>query len=175
MVLELVAGRIVAPYVGASLYTWTSVIGVILAGMSLGNYLGGRLADRWASLRFLGGTFVVASLLSVSVVALDRLEVLAGVGGPFILEIVVVIAVLFFLPATVLGSISPMVAKLALRDLDSTGRTVGRIYAAGSAGSIVGTFATGFLLIAWLNTHAIVWMVSLVLLILGLVLLVIRT
>ncbi len=56
MVLELVAGRIIAPYVGVSLYTWTSVIGVVLAGMSLGNYLGGRLADRcghrrgcWAS------------------------------------------------------------------------------------------------------------------------------
>jgi len=47
MVLELVAGRIIAPYVGVSLYTWTSVIGVVLAGMSLGNYLGGKLADRW--------------------------------------------------------------------------------------------------------------------------------
>ena len=54
MVLELVAGRIIAPYVGVSLYTWTSVIGIVLAGMSLGNYLGGRLADRRASLRLLG-------------------------------------------------------------------------------------------------------------------------
>ena len=54
MVLELVAGRIIAPYVGVSLYTWTSVIGVVLAGMSLGNYLGGGLADRWASPRLLG-------------------------------------------------------------------------------------------------------------------------
>jgi predicted MFS family arabinose efflux permease len=174
MVLELVAGRIIAPYVGASLYTWTSVIGVILAGMSLGNYLGGRFADRWASPRFLGSTFVVASLLSLSVIALDRLGILVNVGGPLILEIVVVIAVLFFLPATVLGTISPVVAKLALRDLESTGRTVGRIYAAGSAGSIVGTFATGFLLIAWLNTHAIVLLVSLVLFSLGLIFLLVR-
>jgi predicted membrane-bound spermidine synthase len=174
MVLELVAGRIIAPYVGASLYTWTSVIGVILAGMSLGNYLGGRFADRWASPRFLGSTLVVASLLSLGVIALDRLGVLASVGGPLIVQIVVVIAVLFFLPATVLGTISPMVAKLALRDLDSTGRTVGRIYAAGSVGSIVGTFATGFLLIAWLSTHAILLVVSLVLLVLGLVFLVMR-
>ena len=54
MILELVAGRIIAPYVGVSLYTWTSVIGVVLAGISLGNYLGGVLADRWASLRYFG-------------------------------------------------------------------------------------------------------------------------
>ena len=57
MVLELVAGRIIAPYVGVSLYTWTSVIGVVLAGISLGNYLGGRLADRWASARLAGRRF----------------------------------------------------------------------------------------------------------------------
>ncbi len=66
MILELVAGRIVAPYVGVSLYTWTSVIGVVLAGMSLGNYLGGRLADRWGSFRLLGILFLLAGLLSTA-------------------------------------------------------------------------------------------------------------
>src|SRR5512135_2326822 len=65
MVLELVAGRIIAPYVGVSLYTWTSVIGVVLAGISLGNYLGGRLADRWASLRLLGLVFLLGGLASL--------------------------------------------------------------------------------------------------------------
>src|SRR4051794_41606485 len=54
MVLELVAGRILAPYIGVSLYTWTSIIGVVLAGISLGNYVGGRIADRWAAPRTLG-------------------------------------------------------------------------------------------------------------------------
>ena len=47
LILELVAGRILAPFIGVSLYTWTSIIGVVLAGISLGNYLGGRIADRW--------------------------------------------------------------------------------------------------------------------------------
>src|SRR5512137_2882988 len=65
MILELVAGRIIAPYVGVSLYTWTSVIGVVLAGMSLGNYLGGRMADRWASPRLLGILFLLGGLFSV--------------------------------------------------------------------------------------------------------------
>ena len=65
MVLELVAGRIIAPHVGVSLYTWTSVIGVVLAGISLGNYIGGRLADRCPPAqgrRLLGLIFVISGL-----------------------------------------------------------------------------------------------------------------
>ena len=54
LVLEIAAGRLLAPYIGASLYTWTSVIGVVLAGISLGNYLGGVVADRAGSRRTLG-------------------------------------------------------------------------------------------------------------------------
>ena len=73
MVLELVAGRIIAPYVGVSLYTWTSVIGVVLAGISLGNYLGGRLADHWASLRLLGIVFLAGGLCCFGVLAVDAL------------------------------------------------------------------------------------------------------
>jgi spermidine synthase len=176
MVLELVAGRIIAPHVGVSLYTWTSVIGVVLAGISLGNFLGGRLADRWASprsrgLRLLGLIFVLSGLASLSVLAVDELDLTAQIEWPLIAEILVLIAALFFLPSTILGTISPVVVKLAISDLSKTGRTVGRIYAAGSAGSIVGTFATGFLLISWLGTHTIVWAVSLLLFVLGLLLL----
>ena len=74
MILELVAGRIIAPYVGVSLYTWTSVIGVVLAGISLGNYLGGRLADRWASLRLLGGIFLLGGLSSLGILAVDVMD-----------------------------------------------------------------------------------------------------
>jgi spermidine synthase len=171
MVLELVAGRIIAPHVGVSLYTWTSVIGVVLAGISLGNYLGGRLADRWASPRLLGLIFVLSGLASLSILAVDRFDVTAQVEWPLIAEILVLIAALFFLPSVILGTISPIVVKLAIRDLSQTGRTVGRIYAAGSVGSIVGTFATGFFLISWFGTHTIVWAVSVLLLLLGLLLL----
>jgi MFS family permease len=167
MILELVAGRIIAPHVGVSLYTWTSVIGVVLAGISLGNYLGGRLADRWASPRLLGGIFVLAGLASMGVLAVDQVNILDGVEWPLIAEILVVITTMFFLPAAILGTISPVVAKLAVRDLDKTGSTVGKIYAAGSVGSIAGTFATGFFLISWFGTHAIVWGVAVALLALG--------
>ena len=170
MILELVAGRIIAPYVGVSLYTWTSVIGVVLAGMSLGYYVGGRLADRWASLRLLGAVFLTGGLASVVVLAVDGLGRLLPNNWPIILQILVLTAALFFLPSMILGAVSPIVAKLAVRDLAKTGSTVGRIYAAGTVGSIVGTFATGFFLISWFGTHTIVWGVAVVLWVLGLAL-----
>jgi len=168
MILELVAGRIIAPYVGVSLYTWTSVIGVVLAGISLGNYLGGRLADRWASLRLLGGIFMLGGLLSFGILAVDVLGRVTPGDWPIVVEILVLTTALFLVPCVILGTISPVVAKLTVRDLAKTGSTVGKIYASGTAGSIVGTFATGFLLISWFGTHTIVWGVALVLLALGL-------
>ncbi len=170
MVLELVAGRIVAPYVGVSLYTWTTIIGVVLAGISLGNYLGGRLADRWGSPHLLGWLFLAAGAASFLVLAVDWLGVRLP-AWPIVLEILFLVTLLFFLPCVILGTISPVVAKLAVRDLSRTGTTVGKIYAAGTVGSIVGTFLTGFVLIARFGTHAIVWGVALVLIAIGLILL----
>lgn len=167
MILELVAGRIIAPTVGVSLYTWTSVIGVILAGMSLGNYLGGRLADRFASLRLLGTMFLLGGLASLGVLGIDQLGIVDRVEWHLVAEILLQIATLFFLPATILGTISPIVVKLAMRDLDRAGTTVGRISAFGTAGSIVGTFATGFWLISAFGTHTVVWGVAVVLGLLG--------
>lgn len=73
------------------------------------------------------------------------------------------VTVLFFVPCLILGTISPVVAKLAVRDLAKTGTTVGKIYAAGTVGSIVGTFATGFVLISQFGTTTIVWGVALAL------------
>ncbi len=172
MVLELVAGRIIAPYVGVSLYTWTSVIGVVLAGISLGNYTGGRLADRWASLRLLGGIFLLGGLASFGILAVDKLGRQIPSGWPVVAGILMITAALFFLPCFILGMVSPILAKLAVRDLAKIGNTVGKIYAFGTVGSIVGTFATGFVLISWFGTHTIVWGVALVLLALGILFLV---
>jgi spermidine synthase len=167
MILELVAGRVIAPYVGVSLYTWTGVIGVILAGMSVGNYAGGRLADRWASARFLGAIFILGGAFSAAVLASESLGVHLPGAWPIVTRILLLTAALFFLPAALLGMISPVVVKLAVQDLSRTGSIVGRVYAAGAAGSIVGTFATGFVLISWFGTRAIVGGVAAVLLVLG--------
>jgi spermidine synthase len=174
MVLEIVAGRIAAPYIGYSLYTWTMIIGVVLAGTSLGNYLGGRLADRWASPRLLGGILALGGLASLCILAIDVLKRLTTVQSltlsnlPLIVGLVVFASLLFFVPCTILGAVSPTVARLAVRDLGTTGSALGRIYAAGSLGSILGTFAAGFVLISSLGTHAVVWGVGWLLVVLGL-------
>src|SRR2546426_2343126 len=73
LILELVAGRMLAPYVGVSLYTWTSIIGVVLAGISLGNWLGGRYADGGASDRRLGSLFLIGGALTLLTLPLTEL------------------------------------------------------------------------------------------------------
>jgi len=67
MVIELIAARILAPHIGVSLYTWTSIIGVILAGIALGNYLGGKIADRYPSYLVLVAIFLFGGLLTIAI------------------------------------------------------------------------------------------------------------
>jgi len=174
MALELAIQRIVAPYTGMSLYTWTIVIGVVLAGTSLGNYLGGRLADRWSSTHLLGSVLAGGGLAALSILAMDMLNAFTSLDGinrqtlPLILALATFAVAICLLPCIILGMVSPVVAQLAVRDLDQTGQTVGRIYAAGAVGSIVGTFAVGFLFISWFGTHVVVWGITVLLLALGL-------
>lgn len=168
LVIELVAGRILAPYIGVSLYTWTSIIGVVLAGISLGNYLGGLLADRRASRETLALIVLAGGLSSASVLASATAIFSFQWQLPMIGKILLSTAAVFFLPAVILGMVTPVVIKLALSDLNRTGNTVGSIYAVSTAGSILGTFLTGFWLISWFGTRAIVWGVAVVLLALGL-------
>lgn len=168
MTLELVAGRIIAPYVGVSLYTWTTVIGIVLAGISLGNYLGGLLADRQASLKILGSIFLAGGLTSLLILTVNMTATVIPGSWPILARIIVLIILLFFIPSTILGMTSPMVAKLAVKDLSKTGSVVGQIYAFGTVGSIAGTFATGFVLISTFGTFTIVWGVSIIIMGLGL-------
>ena len=157
MVVELVAGRLIARHVGNSLYTWTSVIGVVLAGIAAGNWTGGRLADRYKPRNALSVAFAFASLSCFAVPVLNK-----AVGNweflwkhEWALRIAVHVFLVFFLPSAVLGCIGPMAAKMALDLGRQTGRTVGSVYAWGALGSIVGTFLTGFILIAKMGTIAV--------------------
>jgi MFS family permease len=170
MILELAAGRIIAPYVGSSLYTWTSVIGVVLAGVSLGNYLGGRLADQRPSVRILSAVFVLAALASLLVLGVDQLLAPGGLRWPLLLRVFGVMTAMFLLPCTVLGCVSPLVARLAVRQLAHAGRIVGSIYAVSTLGSIVGTVGTGFWLIPTLRVDLIIVAVTALLLVWGLAL-----
>ncbi|MDD5327692.1 MAG: fused MFS/spermidine synthase [Phycisphaerae bacterium] len=169
MVLELVASRLIAKHLGASLYTWTSVIGIVLAGITVGNYLGGRIADSFPARKAL------AVLLGISSVACVGIVVLNNLVGDWIwlwklswpVHVFTHVFLIFMLPSTLLGTVSPVVAKMALDRGLPTGRTVGDIYAFGAAGSIAGTFLAGFYLIAAMGTVAIIWSVGVVLLLMA--------
>lgn len=170
LVLELVAGRLIARHLGSSLYTWTAVIGVVLAGLTTGNYLGGRIADRFGSSKTLAVLFLLASLSCVGTVVANNLLGRAGflmfLSWPT--RIFIHVTFTFFLPSVMLGMISPVVAKLALDKGLATGRTIGAVYAWGAAGSIAGTFATGYFLIAAMGTVTLIWSVAGVLLVMAL-------
>ena len=169
MVLELVAARLVAKHLGSSLYTWTAVIGVVLAGITIGNYLGGRIADRFQAGKALAILFAFSSAACVIVVILNNLvgewTWLWHFSWP--MRVFGHVSLVFLIPSTLLGTISPVVAKMALGRGLPTGRTVGDIYAWGAAGSIAGTFATGYYLILAMGTVAIIWAVGGVLLLLA--------
>ena len=170
MVLELVAGRIIARFLGSSLYTWTSVIGVVLAGITIGNYLGGRLADKFKPVRILSVLFAAGAIACLVTVVVNNLM------GSFTwlwqfnwpTRILLHVTVVFLLPSTLLGTISPVVAKMALERGLPTGRTVGDIYAWGAAGSIAGTFAAGYYLIAMMGTVSIIWAIAAVMIVMAL-------
>jgi spermidine synthase len=155
LVIELVAGRIMAPYVGVSLYTWTSIIGVVLAGISIGAWVGGILADRFPRPATLGWLLFLSGIGALTIAPLTDLIGAAQFQATLMLRILLLTAAIFFVPSTLLGMISPVVVKLTLDNLSKTGNVVGKIYAFSTLGSIIGTFATGFFLISWMGTRSI--------------------
>ncbi len=165
MTLELTASRLIAKHVGSSLYTWTSVIGVVLAGITIGNYLGGYLADRFDRAKTLSWMFLASSLSCASILWID--ELITDLPKPDALSwpmwVLCLVSMSFLLPALLLGTTSPLVASMALARSSRMGQTVGNVYAWGAFGSIVGTFITGFYLIDVWGTRSIVGLTSTVL------------
>jgi MFS family permease len=158
MTLELTASRLIGKHVGSSLYTWTSVIGVVLAGITFGNWFGGWLADRYDRSRSLAWMYLLASISCGSVLWLDQLVGTVPRPDSFSwpVWVVTLVATIFLLPAFALGTTSPLVASMALERSSKTGSTVGNVYAWGAFGSIVGTFLTGFYLIDVWGTRSII-------------------
>lgn len=165
LVIELVAGRIMAPYVGVSLYTWTSIIGVVLAGISIGAYLGGLIADRYPHSSTLGWLLFLSGLGALSISPLANLIGGAQFETSLMMRILIITTIIFFVPSCLLGMISPVVVKLTLKNLEKTGNIVGKIYAFSTLGSILGTFATGFFLISWMGTRNILFTMGAILII----------
>lgn len=170
LVLEITAGRLLAPYIGVSLYTWTSIIGVILAGLSLGNWIGGRWADAGGGERAVGIVLIAAGLASYGILLVLMLVApwLQSAGFSLLGASFIYVLVLFFVPAVLLGVVTPLLTTLALGMDQRTGHIVGRMHALAAVGSIVGTFLTGYWLVQHFGTRAVIVGNAVVLLALGL-------
>ncbi|HET7855210.1 MAG TPA: fused MFS/spermidine synthase, partial [Gaiellaceae bacterium] len=153
--VELAASRVLAPFFGNSIFVWGALIGVVLAGLSVGYWTGGVLADRIPAPQLL--LFVLAlgagATLLVPIVDDTVLEAIVRWDpGPRLNPLLAAI-VLFGVPSVVLATATPIAVRLRARSLASVGKTAGRLFAVSTAGSIVGTFVTAFWLIPELGTN----------------------
>src|SRR5215208_1543915 len=156
---EIAAVRLLAPYFGASTIVWANTIGIVLVALSVGYWLGGRLADRHPSMRALCLTSLAAALmlavvpfaadplLDVAVDALDEISAGAFVGS------LVAVLVLVAIPVLLLGTVSPWAIRLGVRSVEEAGTVAGRLYALSTAGSLVGTLLSALLLIPLVGTR----------------------
>ncbi|HEU5300089.1 MAG TPA: fused MFS/spermidine synthase [bacterium] len=159
MALEIVGSRVLAPYFGSSVYVWGSLISIFLAALSLGYYLGGLAADRWPRPGVLALTLGTAGILILLLPLAARpiLEAFSAWDlGPRTTPLLASL-VLFALPSVLMGATSPFAIKLAATTLATVGNTAGMLYAISTAGSILGTLLTAFVLIPAMGVRAILY------------------
>ncbi len=168
LVLEIVAARLLAPYVGVTLQTYTAIIGVILAGIATGAWIGGRLADFTTPAHLVGPALVAGGTSALATVPLLRWlgpKLSTTNPGP----VIGLTAAVFLLPSILLSTVSPLLAKAKLTDLTRTGRTVGGLSALSTVGALVGSFLTGFVLVPHFRSRVIVGIVGAALICMGVV------
>ena len=156
---EIAAARLMAPFFGASTIVWANTIGIVLVALSVGYWLGGKVADRHPHLRGMSLLVMAAAvmlaivplvarpLFDISVDALDAISAGAFVGSLF--------GVLFLIaaPVTLLGAASPYAIRLAVPDVEQSGTVAGRLYAISTAGSLLGTWVSALVLIPLVGTQ----------------------
>jgi spermidine synthase len=156
---EISASRLLAPYFGSSTIVWANLIGIVLASLALGYWLGGRIADRRPVPSLLGFIvlvsavfvaaipFVAEPFLDLTVEGLDEASVGAVVGS------FVAVLLLCAPPVVLLGMVSPFAIRLAVSSIETAGAVAGRLYALSTAGSLLGTFLPALVLIPAIGTQ----------------------
>jgi len=155
MIFEIIGSRILSPFFGSSIFVWTSLIGIILGSLSLGYYLGGKVADKKSSLSGLSMIiFFAAIFVGLTMFIKDFLLFNLHINSSDIRITLVLASLILFSPASILlGMVSPYAVKLKIKKIDTSGSTVGNLYAISTIGSIVGTFLSGFYLIPQFGTN----------------------
>ena len=149
MVLELVAARVLSPYVGSSNLIWTSIIGIMLVFMSLGYWAGGKIADKKHDINDLS-QFILISAITTSIIPI--LETIIVNNLAQVIEQLIIVAIIsaifiFGIPSFMLATASPIAVKLKKKEEKKVGSVSGKISSLSTIGSIFGTFFAGFVLI----------------------------
>ena len=159
MALEIATSRILTPVFGSTIYTWGSLIGVILSGLSLGYFLGGRISDnhpkfdKICGIVFSVGLFIVGiPFFASSIIDFSLTIMPVSQYTPLLATFL-----LLMLPSVLLGFVSPYVIKLGTESLQKVGNISGNLYSIATVGSIFGTFVTVFVLIPNVTVHQIIF------------------
>jgi len=165
MALEMVGSRILPPYFGSDIYVWGSLIGVVLTALSAGYYVGGKAADKRPDfstlcLIILTSGFLVLVIPVITPVVFDFVISL-NVGDR--LSPLISSAAILTMPSLLLGMVSPYAIRLAAKNLSDLGNLAGKLYSLSTAGSILGTFVTAFLLIPELGIRSILQLLGVML------------
>ena len=169
MGIELLGGRILAPFFGSSVHIWGSIITVFMLSLAIGYLIGGKLSTRSASLKRFGFIFIIAGLLVLPIALWSKV----------IMEAIFIFiedsrygsllasTALFFLPTIVLGMLSPYSVRLLVTDKNESGQIAGKLYFISTLGSALGTIVTLFYLVLFFEVNQIIISFSLLLMILG--------
>jgi MFS family permease len=158
MSLELLGGRILAPYFGSGIYIWGSIITIFMLSLSIGYLLGGRLSVHNPSSSRFAAIFAVAAvlLLPLTVYAQDLMEfIFLRVEDPRYGSLLASV-VLFGLPTVILGMISPYSVRLLVENVAESGRIAGALYFVSTLGSAIGTLMTSFYFVLWFEMNTII-------------------
>ncbi|WP_019029947.1 fused MFS/spermidine synthase [Colwellia piezophila] len=171
MCIELLAGRILAPFFGSSVHIWGSIITVFMLSLSFGYLLGGKFSTQSASLTRYGAIFIIAgiTLLPIAASSTWLMEAIFLAVEDSRYGSLLASTVLFFLPTVILGMLSPYSVRLLVTNSNESGQVAGRLYFVATLGSALGTIITSFYLVLWFDINTIVITVSLVLSLLGVI------
>ena len=157
--VELTAARLLAPFFGTSTLVWANVIGLTLLYLSVGYWLGGRIADRWPTPRQLGYCVLLAAAAIAILPFITRpflsaaTDAFSSVQTGLVLSSFAAVLIMFAVPITALGAVAPWAIRLAVHSVEEAGRVSGRLYALSTVGSLVGTFLSVLVLVPWIGTR----------------------
>ncbi|MGB3945431.1 MAG: fused MFS/spermidine synthase [Candidatus Saccharimonadales bacterium] len=163
---ELAAARVLAPSIGSSTYVWTGVIGVIIAALSLGFFVGGKVADSRNTIRDLVWLLFIAAITTIGTLLIyeSMLDAIVDAFTDSRVQAVAAALTLFAPASFFIGMTSPYLAKLNVLSLRSTGQSIASLDMFNAVGGISGTFVTGFILFGYIGAHQAIGLVAILLL-----------